>query len=570
MGPSPPTSVSDVSRSEFERQLRDMNEALLVSSVQQHELADLAHLSELRAIASGERLRFMAESMPQKIFTAAPDGNVDYFNRQWIDYSAMTFEQMRDWGWLQIIHPDDVKENIRRWEHCVATGEFFEIENRIRRHDGAYRWHLSRAHAMRDADGQVTMWIGSNTDIDDVKRTEIELRLAREVAEEANRAKDTFLATLSHELRTPLAAILGWAGLLRRPGCTPDDLTEGLTVIERNARAQAQLIEDVLDVSRIVSGKLSMNVHPCQLTAVIEAAIDVVHPAAQAKGIFINTRLDPAAGHVTCDASRMQQVFWNLVANAIKFTPVDGRVTVTLAADNSAATITVADNGQGIGADFLPYIFERFRQADGSSTRRFGGLGLGLSIVKHIVELHGGTVKVESKGAGQGSTFTVRIPTRAVAADASTGKEVGGIEKLPPVVALDAAPLAAVRLDGVRILIVDDEADARRLIAKVLQGAGARVTAVGTVRDALAELAKNLPQVLVSDLAMPDEDGFDLIREVRQLGYTPRQLPAVVLTALAKGHADSALLGGFQAHIVKPVETADLLAVVARLVGRDG
>lgn len=388
---------------------------------------------------------------------------------------------------------------------------------------------------------------------------------SRMEAEAANRSKDLFLATLSHEVRTPLNAILGWASILRGGKCNEADLTEGMEVIERNCKAQAQLIEDVLDISRIVSGKLRLQVRPCELVEVINAAIDVMRPAADAKGVRIETTLDLAASHASCDQNRMQQVVWNLLSNAVKFTPKGKTIRVTLARDRSAARIQVSDEGQGISPEFLPYAFDRFRQADSSTRRTLGGLGLGLSIVKHIMEVHGGTVHAESAGEGRGAIFTVNLPVRAVHLDEGDGEAAGGSDDAP---SLDLTP---VRLDGLRVLVVDDEPDARRLLVRVLGEAGAIVTAAGSVVEALAALATANPQMLVSDIAMPVQDGYDLIRQVRGAGLGAKELPAVALTAFAhKEDRRRVLLAGFQVHVPKPIDPHDLTAVIATLAGRTG
>ena len=397
---------------------------------------------------------------------------------------------------------------------------------------------------------------------------------SRRDAEAANRAKDVFLATLSHEMRTPLNAIVGWLTLLRNEDFEKRHLQEGLNVIERNTKAQVQLIDDVLDVSRIVSGKLRVDIYPCDLTDVINAGVTTVRPAAEARGITLNVQIDPAASAAACDAVRIQQVVWNLVSNAVKFTPKGGRVDVTLSREQSSIQIQVRDTGQGISAELLPRVFDRFRQADSSTRRTYAGLGLGLSIVKYIVEAHGGTVDAHSEGEGRGSTFTVRLPIRAVliaeeaaesevAASADVRGSDGG--------SASAARLPLVRLDGLRVLVVDDEADARRILVMVLEQVGATVIAAGSVRAALELLPAARPDVLVSDLGMPEQDGFDLIRQVRDQGLDATELPAVALTAFVQtDDARLALLAGFQVHVPKPVDPHDLTSVIARLAGRSG
>jgi len=392
---------------------------------------------------------------------------------------------------------------------------------------------------------------------------------ARVEAEAANRAKDLFLATLSHEMRTPLNAIMGWMGILRAEGCQEEDLAEGLAVIERNTKAQVQLIEDVLDVSRIVSGKLNLDIRPSDLTHAINAGIDAMRPAAEAREIAIDVQLDPSASRAMCDETRIQQIVWNLVSNAIKFTPKGGNLRVTLAHEQSNSKIEVTDTGAGISPALLPYVFERFRQADSSSRRKFGGLGLGLSIVKHLVEMHGGTVEAASAGEGHGSTFTVRLPIRAVwmAAPPELNASLPEARDGTVVGAPIASPL--VRLDGLRLMVVDDEVDSKRMLIKVLEGAGAVVTAVGSAGEALNALEANrgkVVDVLISDLGMPHQDGYDLIREVRRRGYTAKDFPAIALTAFAQqDDANKALLAGFQIHVPKPVDPHHLTAVIANL-----
>jgi PAS domain S-box-containing protein len=384
-------------------------------------------------------------------------------------------------------------------------------------------------------------------------------------AEAASRSKDLFLATLSHEVRTPLNAILGWASIIRGGHCNEADLKEGMEVIERNCSVQAKLIEDVLDISRIVSGKLRLEIRGCELVDIIKAAVDVVRPAAEARQIRIETDLDESASHVSCDAGRIQQVVWNLLTNAVKFTPSGKTVRVTLVREHSTARIRVTDEGQGISPDFLPFVFDRFRQADNTTRRRLGGLGLGLSIVKHIVQAHGGTVHADSEGEGRGATFTINLPVRAVRLN--EGDDEMGINR-------DHARmphLVEARLDGLKVLVVDDEPDARRLLARVLDGVGASVTAVGSAAEAMSAIVDGPPDVLVSDIAMPGTDGYDLIRQVRGIGLTAKDLPAVAVTAFA--HQDDrmrAMLAGFQVHVPKPVDPYDLTAIIATLAGRTG
>jgi PAS domain S-box-containing protein len=359
---------------------------------------------EMRAAAEAteQHYSFLAETIPQQIWTANPDGTRDYINRRALDYFGGEETDL-----LGVVHPDDVADARERWQRSLATGETYETEFRLRRGaDGEYRWHLSRALPMRDAEGRIVKWFGTNTDIDDQKR------LYR-VAQEANRMKDQFLAVVSHELRTPLTSIMGWAELLRLGMLDEAGERHAVEVIENSARSQAQLIGDLLDISRIITGKLRLNAQPVDLSAVVEASLDVVRPAANARAIKLNARYDPRAAKVSGDPDRLQQVVWNLLSNAVKFTPEGGRVEARLTRVGTQAELSISDTGAGIDPQFLPYVFDRFRQADSTMTRAHGGLGLGLAIVQHLVELHGGTVSAESEGEGRGATFRIRLPLLA-------------------------------------------------------------------------------------------------------------------------------------------------------------
>jgi CheY-like chemotaxis protein len=398
-------------------------------------------------------------------------------------------------------------------------------------------------------------------------------REARREAEHLNRLKDEFLATVSHELRTPLQAILGWSRLLRGAGSSgsvdPARLAKGLEVIDRNAKAQAQLIEDILDVSRIITGKVRLNDAMVNLAAVVRAAADTIRPAADAKRIEVVTELDPELGAIVGDEDRLQQVVWNLISNAVKFTPAGGRVYVRAARVDTHVELIVSDTGNGIPSEFLPYVFERFRQADSTTTRSHGGLGLGLAIVRHLVELHGGTVRAESAGVGQGATFTVALPVRAVSATGDAQAIRAALVRASP------AAKGEQVLTGVRVLVVDDEADARELLVSVLEQFGAKPRAVGSVSEAFSALGELdaleglRPDVLVSDIGMPGEDGYVLIRRLRTLEGERGipSLPAVALTAYARGEdRQRALAAGFQVHVAKPVEPSELVGAIARVV----
>jgi signal transduction histidine kinase/ActR/RegA family two-component response regulator len=386
--------------------------------------------------------------------------------------------------------------------------------------------------------------------------------------EGANQAKDEFLATVSHELRTPLNAMMGWTGMLRSGRLDESTRTHALEVFERNAKLQAKLIEDLLDVSRIISGKLRLDVQPVDLLQVVQAAVDVVRPAADAKGVRLQAMLDPNAGPVSGDPGRLQQVVWNLLSNAVKFTPKEGRIQIRLQRINWHAEIVVSDSGLGINAEFLPYVFDRFRQADGTLTRKHGGLGLGLAIVRHLVELQGGTVSAFSGGPNQGSTFTVKLPIMIVH---GVGRAPESPRGRKPVVASPEGPFdCPPTLAGFRLLAVEDDPDARELIVTILQQCQAEVKGVASADEAMAALEEWQPDVLVSDIEMPEEDGYSLIRRVR-LGDGKRgaRIPAVALTAQARVEDRMrALSAGYDAHIAKPVEPAELVTVVASLTRR--
>ncbi|HEX8551167.1 MAG TPA: PAS domain S-box protein [Abditibacteriaceae bacterium] len=809
-----------------------------------------------RLQSSEARLSFLAESLPQKIFTVDPQGKSNYLNKQWAEFTGLSVEEMREGDWTRLIHPDDIEENLRRWTHSMETSEPFEYEHRFRRADGEYCWHLTRAHAMRDEKGQITMWLGSSTDIHEFKQVESELReseerfrsmadtapvliwmsgldklcyffnkawfeftgrtleeeqgngwadgvhpddfehclhiyttsfdareefdmeyrlrrsdgeyrwlldrgaprwnprgdfvgyigsciditdikrtqerqsflvaasnviassldyeetlasvasmtvpniadwcavdlledsgqikrlavahvdpakvqwaheiqeryptdpeaqtgvpnvlrtgkselypeipqemliasakdeehlklildigftsamvvplvahsrtlgaltfvtaesgrhygqedlsLAEDLAaraalaidnarlyrdvQEASRLKDEFLATMSHELRTPMTAILGWANLLNKRSLDDDGTSHALEAIERNARSQVRLIEDLLDVSRIITGKLRLDVRPVTLSAVVEAAADALRPTAETKGIRLQVLLDPQAGPVSGDPERLQQVVWNLLSNALKFTPKGGRVQLRLERINSHVEITVSDTGQGISAEFLPYVFDRFRQADATNTRTFGGLGLGLAIVRQLVELHGGSVQVASPGEGQGATFTVSLPITVVHKTERAKEKERVHPKAESRVAFECPPA----LKGLKVLVVDDDLDARELIVAVLHQCEASVTAATSAAEALEAIQRDRPDILISDIGMPGEDGYSLIKKVRALPESQGgRIPAVALTAYARAEDRmKALTAGFQMHAAKPIEPAELAAIVTSL-----
>jgi PAS domain S-box-containing protein len=391
------------------------------------------------------------------------------------------------------------------------------------------------------------------------KKLEAEVRVAAEEAAHQSRMKDEFLATLSHELRTPLQSILGWIQILKGGDLAEGELEQGLDVIARNAQSQTGIIEDLLDMSRILSGKVRLDVQRAPLAPLIEAALEIVKPAADAKGIRLQAIIDPLAKPVAGDPNRLQQIFWNLLSNAIKFTPRGGRVQVLLERVNSHLEVNVVDSGAGISPEFLPFVFDRFRQADSSTTRKHGGLGLGLAIVKHLVELHGGTVRAKSGGESQGSTFTVTLPLAALHAEPDeTRRHPAG-----PSASTPRAP----SLLNVSVVVVDDEEDARVLIAKMLTKAGAKVRTGSCAAEAIDAVRSEPPDVLVSDIGMPDEDGFSLIRAIRKLpGEQGGAVPAIALTAYTRTEDRIRVIAeGFQMHLAKPADAVELVTMVASL-----
>ena len=707
---------------------------------------------------SEEVLRALANTIPQLAWMARADGAIVWFNERWYEYTGTTPDNATGWGWQDTVEPDALPAMLEQWRASIESGKPFEMEYPIRGADGQYRWFLTRVNAVRDRNGKVVRWFGTNTDVDQVKRVEQALREeskvlellnstggalastrdlrsllqvatdaasgiagarfgaffyhgkesdgstllpqfslytlsggvanefqsfgepqasalfgpgfrgaglvrsdditndprygtsptqfsllsgqptvrsylsvpvtagsgevlgtmffghpepgvfterterivrgiaaqaavaldntrlyeaaqqaaeerkvllesereARAEAERSSQMKDEFLATLSHELRTPLSAILGWAQVLRRGGKGEEDLQRGLQTIERNARAQAQLIEDLLDMSRITSGKVLLDMQTLNPQGFLDAAIETVRPAADAKNIRIEKRYEPDPGMVAGDPARLQQVVWNLLSNAIKFTPRDGLVTVELGKRDGSVAVTVRDTGSGIKPEFITHVFERFRQADASMTRRHGGLGLGLAIVKHLIEQHGGTVRVESPGEGLGSSFSFELPLAKAQTRAERRASMILGSTPPP-----AAPDLTLRdLTGASVLVVDDDRDARELIARILTDCHAKVRIAASAREAFAALQADMPDLLISDLGMPEVDGFELLSWVRAL---PRDrgglLPAVALTAFARSEDRlRALEAGFSSHISKPVEPSELIDTVGSLV----
>jgi PAS domain S-box-containing protein len=685
-----------------------------------------------RELQDSERLfRLMADTTPGLVWMSDPEREFTYFNRRWLEFRGRTLEQERGTGWMEGIHPDD----RRWWEHEIAAASAdrrpFELELRLRRADGEYRWLLASGAPLFAPEGVFGGHIGSCVDVTDRRRAEEasrflaeasdtlassldyqttlsavarlavpqiadwcavdvlgpdgliqrlavvhadpnKLELARELerrysvhmgadsgvpnvmrtgvpelvseitddllaetaedpdhheilrglglksyiivplaargrtlgaltlmtaesgrrygmsdlafaenlagrvalavdnarlyreAQELNRMKDEFLATLSHELRTPLNAIVGWAHLLRDGRLDEAMRQRAIETINRNAKSQSQLIADILDVSRIVTGKLRLDLRPVELAPVVEATVDTMRPTAEAKGVALEAQVEDAAAQVLGDMDRLQQVVWNLVSNAIKFTPRGGVVRVKVARERSHATIVVEDNGAGMPPELIPRIFERFLQGDSTSSRFHGGLGLGLAIVRHMVELHGGTVEASSRGPGLGSVFKVKLPVTAVRSAGAGLGELGGRR------AGDESGAFPATLEGLTVLVVDDDQDSRELIRAVLQQRGARVVGAASTDEALKLLRAENADVLLSDVEMPGEDGYALIQKVRALSPDDGgRVPAAALTAYARREDRvKTLLAGYQIHLAKPVEPEDLVTAVSSLSGR--
>lgn len=706
-------------------------------------LLELEQAARARTEASEQYYRFLAESIPQMVWTAEPNGEVDYYNQRWCEYSGLTAEEIQRQGWKELVHPDDLQQCIDRWAECVQRGGKFQIEARMRRADGKYGWFLGLAVPMPNKEGRIIKWFGTNTDIDAQKRAQEEraqilqreqaarkvaeaasdmvqrlqavtdvaighvsldellresldriseilqvdtaaimlmdadnkslvvraakglqeevrqelripisegfagriaqhrtpeiveqnaytqvfspilrqrqvqslmgapllvenrvlgvvhvgtltvrqftpedLRLlqlvadrvalaidrahlyeaeqkARASAEAANQLKDEFIAIVSHELRTPLNSILGWAQMILTRKMSEATVNKALETIERNAKQQVTLINDILDVSRIIRGKIRLSIRQVNLAQIVNEAIETVKPSAEAKNIQLVTAISNSLGSVAGDSDRLQQITINLLSNAVKFTPEGGRISVKVGVSGHQAQMVVSDNGKGISADFLPHVFEGFRQEDASITRVHGGLGLGLTIVRRLVELHGGTVQAFSEGEGKGATFTVKLPMVNV----MKTKESPSVS---PKMAKEELSNNLWAIDGLQVVVVDDDIDTCDLIATVLRQYGAQVRTANSANEAIEAIELLNPDVLVSDIGMPEQDGYALIRKVRQMeAETGGQIRAIALTAFARDEdRRKAIQAGFHVHVPKPVEPAKLATVVATLVGK--
>jgi PAS domain S-box-containing protein len=649
-----------------------------------------------RALAeSEERFRTLANSIPQLVWMARPDGQIFWYNDRWYEYAgAKRAASEGERGWEHAVDPREVPRVLTKWKAALATGVNWEDVFSLRRHDGELRAHLSRAMPFRDSEGRITLWFGTSTDVAErdrllrtfdtvlasleefvylldldgrftyankpliefwqknlaeiIGKTFAELdylpelaelhalqltevirtrqpvrgearyaspggrtgdytyifvpllaangsveaiggaardvteqrrheaareellaseRAARTEAERVSRMKDEFLATLSHELRTPLNAILGWSYLLSRNNVTNEDYTQAVEAISRNARAQAKLIEDLLDMSRIINGKIRLDMQNVKLSEVIREAMAGVQLTALSKGIELETELDPNTieSSVLGDRTRLQQALWNLLTNALKFTPRGGRVRVSLRQAASHLELSVSDTGRGISPDVLPRVFDRFWQEEASITRKHGGLGLGLAIVKQLVELHGGTVRAMSPGEGMGATFVISLPLwiSSLNPEVDQSPKPGAFASVRFRVGIEVRP----SLSGVRIFVIEDNTDAQEFVRRVLEEAGATVWSAGSAEEGLSMLQRERPTVLCADIAMPVVDGFEFLRRVRALPVDQGgATPAIALTAYVRGEdGERALSAGFQMHLPKPVEPIELVTACANL-----
>ncbi|MEO8876460.1 MAG: ATP-binding protein [Polyangiaceae bacterium] len=557
-----------------------------LTAVQEQALTTLSklvvkHLQYRRELAEGlaseARLAAVLTSIGDAVVATDREGQVTFLNpvaERLMGWSSAEATGKNIHDTLNLIQ-EQTRETARNpLDRALAEGRMIGIANHtlLVRRDGTEIPIDDNAAPVRNVNGLVTGAVLVFRDITEertimTERAKLfdEQRVARENAEKATHAMDQFLATVSHELRTPLNAILGWTRLLQSEQIQETQRAKALATIERNAVAQAQLINDLLDVSRIISGKMRLDLVPVELVSVVEAALDVVRPAAAAKDVALRALIDPGASHVTGDSARLQQVTWNLLSNAVKFTPKGGHVEVQLVRVESFIELAVTDNGAGIAADFLPHVFERFRQADGASTRSNSGLGLGLAITKNIVELHGGTIRVESAGLGKGASFIVRLPMSSVRAE-DARRRVADHPKVEGELPFDCPP----EIVGLKILVVDDEEDAREMLVTMLRQCHALVESAGSVAEAMITFERELFAVIISDLGMPSEDGYSLIKRVRT-SAAPKasRTPVVALTAYARAEDRTrALRAGFNSHVAKPIEPSELLAVIASLVER--
>ena len=526
--------------------------------------------------ASEQIFQSILDAIGDIVFVKGPGSRLLWGNKALLSYYGMTQEQLAGIVDAPFVEPDLTDQYLRDDQYVFSSGRRLEIpEEPITRFDGEVRTFHTTKSPVFDSHGRVVLLVGRSTDITDRKKMEDSLKKieeereallesekeARSTAERANQVKDQFLAMLSHELRTPLSTILAWTQLLRAGKLEPVETMRGLEILEQSAKTQGQLIDDLLDISRIRTGKLTLNIQEFDPAIVIADAIDSTHSLAESKSAKIETTIIPAGRRISADPIRFQQILWNLLTNAIKFSPPGATICTVLDGIESPSgeqvRLQVRDTGKGINSDSIPFIFEAFTQLDGTSTRTYGGLGLGLAITRNLVEMHGGTIVAESAGEGKGTTFVVCMPAKS-----SARPNVGETEN-------EAESDASVDLRGLRILLVEDEDNSREVFAVMLRSFGAEVMASASARQCLEVISEFRPDVLVSDIAMPFEDGCTLISKIRALENDLRQTPALALTANA-GHEDVRLvqLAGFQTHLAKPVAANTLARAIGRLAGR--
>jgi PAS domain S-box-containing protein len=540
-------------------------------------LADITERqqAEEKLRESEERFRLLADTAPVLIWTSGVDKLCNFFNKAWLAFTGRTMEQELGNGWTEGVHTEDYDRCVETYVRSFEAREAFKMEYRLRRYDGEYRWLLDHGIPRFSSSGQFLGYIGSCIDITERKQAEAERaqlaqeQAARAAAEAATRSKDEFLAIVSHELRSPLSAILGYTRMLRSDSVDRNVINKVTAVVERNGKAQLQIIEDLLDSARVVTGKLRIEPAPVDLVPVLESALDTVRAAAEAKGVILLADFAPLPEETIGDSTRLQQIVWNLLANAVKFTPKGGRIELRMESDADNVRISVSDTGKGIEAEFLPFVFDRYRQADTSSARRYGGLGLGLSLVKNLVELHGGTITAASDGKGRGATFTVVLPR---------GRRESFPTETPAVSPRESRREGAVPMDqtvslkGVNVLVVDDQEEARVVLTQALSEYGAQVTTLSSGAEAMTLLsdppAGMRPDVLILDIAMPDEDGYTVLKRVLALNAEP-PIPAIALTAYGRSEDRlRALQAGFDMYVAKPVEPTELAVVIDSLMTR--
>jgi PAS domain S-box-containing protein len=513
-----------------------------------------------------DRFRIMADSAPVLLWMCDPEGRCTFFNKRWLSFTGQSMGKEIDFGWAEGVHPEDFQFCMDTFTAALVKRAEFSMEYRLRRHDGEFRWVYDIGMPRFITEGKFAGYIGSCVDVTDRKQIEMERellltsergarteseRLVREL-ERLSAVKDGFLATISHELRTPLNAVVGWSEILKSGGYTPEDFELAIDTIERNAKIQATLVNDLLDLSKIIAGKMELEVSAVNLADLVRNVSSSVSHAAHSKNLVIGFDFDDSIGPISGDAERLQQVVWNLLTNAIRHTQESGTITIELNRDSSTVYLRVKDSGEGIPQDFLPFVFDRFSQADSSVTRRHGGLGIGLAIVKQITELHGGRVKVDSAGLGKGATFTVELPLVTV-------RISGGHKPFAP-------KAKKLLLENIRVLAVDDQHDTLLLVETILKRQGATVFTAGSVNEALRVIGAEQLDIIVTDIGMPGEGGYDLIRKVKAKKNPEVHVPFIALTAHARREdREYAFSLGFDMHLAKPIEAQNLLSTIERL-----